>query len=420
MDPPPSLTAPHPRRKRKAFITALAILALVFFLTCTNVFHDYSLRGRSSLTKKSISSKTTSSVLERDEDEDIAYGQWVNFSPPSFAYLFSASGLGSQLMNFYAQVVYMAEHRNRSMIAMETTYGYRFNESLGVLTGFFTPHFPVVDTSLQVEQTIQRHVTGVNVTNWIARAKMFRPEWRGNAQNPPVILTALMDYRDRILQAYDPASLAFYHKMAYYMCPNMQFNARAQKHMAQLRTEHGIPDDFQLKTSVAFHVRRRDKVKEAPLHAGEAYVRKLQTAVLSPSSSGTAAAAAASTVALDYCFVATDDFKAVQEIRLALQEHNISCQLFSIATANTRNPLPRNQKPETMLTATTAALEFMTELDMMISATYFVGSFSSNIGAVVSVLRSCKDSRGGEGNDPDNASHYGQSFGVDQENWFFY
>ena len=44
---------------------------------------------------------------------------------PVFAYLFQGSGLGSQIMNFFAKALLLQETQNRTPIAIETTYGYR-------------------------------------------------------------------------------------------------------------------------------------------------------------------------------------------------------------------------------------------------------------------------------------------------------
>jgi hypothetical protein len=59
------------------------------------------------------------------------------------------SGFGSQIMNLFAAAVYYEEHENRSIMVNEQTYMYRLNKTIGVLTGFFTPQFPVIDTAEQ-------------------------------------------------------------------------------------------------------------------------------------------------------------------------------------------------------------------------------------------------------------------------------
>ena len=50
--------------------------------------------------------------------------------------------------------------------------------------------------------------------------------------------------------------------------------------------------------------------------------------------------------------------------------------------------------------------QFITELSLLIDTTYFIGTFSSKVGVLVKLLRSCP-----EGNDP---THYYQSYGVDR------
>jgi hypothetical protein len=94
-------------------------------------------------------------------------GHQLEIVPQAFAYLLACSGLGSQLMNFFAKAIYFEEAQNRSMIAIESTYRYRRNASVGVLTGFFTPQFPVIDTGKQYP-SIQQHIPDLNITQWIS------------------------------------------------------------------------------------------------------------------------------------------------------------------------------------------------------------------------------------------------------------
>jgi hypothetical protein len=54
-------------------------------------------------------------------------------------------------------------------------------------------------------------------------------------------------------------------------------------------------------------------------------------------------------------------------------------------------------------------LQFFTEISYMINATYFVGTFDSNVGGMVGVLRACK------GDKP--VKTFANSFGVDSDTW---
>ena len=54
-------------------------------------------------------------------------------------------------------------------------------------------------------------------------------------------------------------------------------------------------------------------------------------------------------------------------------------------------------------------ISFLAQLEALISATYFVGTFDSNVGAIAAVLRKCHYS---------DAPHYAHSYGVDRDEWY--
>lgn len=55
---------------------------------------------------------------------------------------------------------------------------------------------------------------------------------------------------------------------------------------------------------------------------------------------------------------------------------------------------------------------FLTELSHMIDATYLVGTFNSNVNALVGILRACP------GTNRDATRHYAQTYGVDGDSWY--
>jgi hypothetical protein len=206
----------------------------------------------------------------------------------------------------------------------------------------------------------------------------------GNVRSTPVMVARLYDYRMEVFRRYDQNYVEFYNKMVKKMCPHLQFNAETQRRIAEQKLANGIPDFTRTSNSVAFHVRRGDKLKqESRKFLGDEYVDKLQSV--------------ASNVTFDYCFVATDDDAAVEEIRVAIEKRNMTCQLYSFAQPSDH--------------VTPATIQFIAELSIMISATYFVGSFNSNVGGLVTVLRGCKAR---------DVPHYGRSYGVDREDWILF
>ena len=61
-----------------------------------------------------------------------------------------------------------------------------------------------------------------------------------------------------------------------------------------------------------------------------------------------------------------------------------------------------------------ATLVFLMELSMLVEATYFVGTFNSNVGELAAVLRACP------GSGHSAQAHFAQSYGVDQEDWMLH
>lgn len=305
-----------------------------------------------------------------------------------FFYKMCESGLGSQLMNFFLKVIFFELVHNRTPVVIESTYKYRRDAAHGVLTGFFSPRFPVIDEVSQhwmVEELIlhddpeEEHV---NLQNWTTTPLRHFP-----ATPPPVFLVGNLEYRAHMINsvkgnASDEDEL--YERILRRMCPDMEFNTRTLQEIQQLLEENRVPNDFFSTTSVGFHVRRGDKVtsKESKLFSGDKYLDKLKRAVpISPEP-------------IRYCFVATDDGNAVREIAKAAQHHDIGCKVLSLNAS----------------LSASSTLTFLTELYVLSRTTSFVGSFNSNVGGLVALLRGCQN--------PNSHEHYAQSFGVDSEQWY--
>ena len=313
-----------------------------------------------------------------------------SFSPhqhlPAFVYLMKRTGMGSQIPNFFAQAVYFAEHENRTMMVDESIYRYRQNETSGLFTSYFTPTFPVIDTMAQQEAWIQPHMPDQrhNYSDWVKHGQRAWP----NQPQAPILVTSLYAARTRIVAAYNVSSAAFFDKIVQQACPNLQFNAVTRQRISQLHQTHQLPD-FGQGTTAAFHIRRGDKLrKESRLYEGAEYIRKLQQV--------------APTV-FDHCFVATDDYRAVVEIQQASQG---VCRRVWTLTHPDELGFTYRDKEETDATT----LQFLAEISILVDATYFVGTFNSNVGALAAVMRKCQRM---------DADHvYGESYGVDQDTWY--
>ena len=228
--------------------------------------------------------------------------------------------------------------------------------------------------------------------------------WNGNQQSPPIKLAGLVDYRPQIKEMFDSGSVDFYLQLAHHMCPNLQFNADTQEEISEQLKINGIPRHV----SVGFHIRRGDKVAagESPAYAAETYVQKLL-------------AVSKRISRIETCFLATDDASVVGELQAALTQHQVRCQLYTLMQQQPTqsSPVATNEWKK-MSQSVSMTIPFLAEMSMLIRASVFIGTFNSNLGTLVSILRSCD--AWGEVDEKKGRLHFSQSYGVDQENWFFY
>lgn len=265
----------------------------------------------------------------------------------------SVAGLGSNLMNLFSQTLYLGETYNRTPIAFLGNYGYRRNATVDLLTGFFSPRFPVLDREEQYA-LIQRY--------------------SGNEENSTVWLTKAITYRRKIPKIY-PRPEVFYKKMIHSSCPHLRFNDETRREMQKVRQDHGIDFNFGAPniTSVAFHVRKTDKEDEAKLATAAEYVERLLNIFVGMDQIPN----------IHHCYVATDDVMSIAEVESELIRAGVSCTLHFLQTG----VLDRNDR-----TNFANSIVLLTELSIMQEATYFVGTFTSNISDLVAVLRGCTQS----------------------------
>jgi hypothetical protein len=322
--------------------------------------------------------------------EGMRIGEIVS-QPPTpwvFQYVLGRSGLCSQLMNLFAQAIYYEETESRTITADESTYEYRLNASVGVLTGFFSPGFPVFDSDAQQQAWLQTSMPNdFNYTEWKQSENGY---WKESNKSMPILVTRIISARRLVAEKYDVESTEFYEKMVQKACPHLQFNEKARRRLTEYKLSHGVPEFDADLPSVAFHVRRGDKLRrESRKYSGFVYVKKLL--------------AVAANVTFQSCFVASDSYIAFLEIRHALRRLNMTCGLYTLT-----QPSQDGFNWETVTNPD--MVQFMSELEVMTKATYFVGTFNSNVGALTSVLRGCHGR---------SSIHYGNSYGVDTNRWFF-
>lgn len=301
---------------------------------------------------------------------------------PVFVEIMQESGLCSVLLHFFKTAIYLKDTEDRDMIALDYLYDRYDRGSQGLMKGWFDPKFPVIDSPKKLA-LIEPYTN--NFEFWYSKPS-HRLKHCKDWTDGKVRLSCHYDYGQEIKFHYNLRHdvVSFYQPMVDKMCPHMQFNNQAAQDMDIFRGAKGVPRfDESSGTTVTFHVRRTDKIRtgESVYHSGEEYVARLLEV--------------APNVHFDHCFVATDAAVAVTEISAALRKHEVNCQVHYFASEN------EVSKQET--------LQFFTEMSYMINATYFVGTFDSNVGGMVGVLRACK------GDKP--VETFANSFGVDSDKW---
>jgi hypothetical protein len=160
----------------------------------------------------------------------------------------------------------------------------------------------------------------------------------------------------------------------------MRLNEEMKQRVGKIKAGYNFPrfarpDTLSDAPSVAFHVRRSDKVEqgESAAFTGQQYVEKLLQV--------------APGVDFGHCYVATDDQAAVGEVAQALQEAGITCQTWSLPDDDKKGGKEGKWKRSTF----DESLIFLAELSILIESTYFVGTWNSNVGIMAGILRGCPE-----------------------------
>ena len=83
------------------------------------------------------------------------------------------------------------------------------------------------------------------------------------------------------------------------------------------------------------------------------------------------------------CFIATDDYGVIEEAKSEYPNFNI----FTLAKPDNRGHVEAKFNAMTADARRNATLDFLVESEIMRKADYFIGTFSSNVGRMMALLR---------------------------------
>ena len=291
-------------------------------------------------------------------------------------------GLNSNLMNMLAYKIYYND-LGRSFVVDE----HGFNYGGRMLSKYFLPTFPVIHDKQTSETYSEQY------------ERLYKDD---DIRNPKADFTVLsfMDFgnamRTEVKRKIEPRGVEGYKRMAKEACDNLRFSGYAKNSMNAIKRQRRIPN-FDRRITAGFHIRRGDKIGlESERYDASSYVEKLLHAM-------------SANQKIEYCFVATDDYQVVEELQAAIDEYQVGCTLYSLVNPNQKG----NQQGKDMVQKVAnnrEVLQFLTEMSILMEVSYFIGTFNSNVGSVVSLLRSCRWNRNEEIN-------YHHSYGVDQNHF---
>ncbi|CAB9507528.1 expressed unknown protein [Seminavis robusta] len=314
------------------------------------------------------------------------------------------SGLGSQFIYMISQKIY-AQDNDRVFMADDSLYGYRWDEATGVLNGFFRPSFPVITaqdySTIEKVWNVPNYKEGITFNKKLGYSNAYtsgKAVQRKNNDPMMIFHTTRSEFRLHFRKSYGNGGNKLYHRMVSEACANLQFNDQAYAEIQRIKQQANIPD-LTATPSVAFHVRRGDKTdtKESKAFSGMAYVDRFLMNLENNQHSNITKSS------IRTCFVATGDYRAVQEIQEALQKRKVRCTLHTLTPPQTTGAVKAYANSDRE-----ATLQFLAELSLLLEASYFVGTFNSNVGTLTAVLRKCVHP---------NAPHFAHSYGVDNNYW---
>jgi hypothetical protein len=331
----------------------------------------------------------------------------------------SLTGFGSFMLSYLMFAYYFNQTNPKRQIVLDESIAatYRLSNETGV-SGFLDfSNLPVISNSKDYNVILsQLQLSGLeniskNPSTWLTNSSdnaifmLSEKKWKNYYK-----FAVEKDFSKALVN--NDTVLAYF-RLAPILCSSVSFNAYTIGEIRQILNEHSIPNFSKssrfgiygsgqeihgpLGTTVAFHVRRGDKlIKESIPFDEKLYVQKLlKIPGVVPSQ-------------IKHCYLATDEYSVTRGIQDSLKQYNIPCQLHFLVSPERDRPNRSDLKE---------ILQFFTELHLLAHATYFVGSFNSNVGSFTSLFRKCSW-EGNPGTTNDTFHHYHQSFGVDQEEWF--
>ena len=340
----------------------------------------------------------------------------------------SRSGFGSVMLSFFAFSKFFMETQNRTFIFDDSfAKSYRMSKSLG-LSGFFDFQFPVLNTPDEYSR-IFKELSNYGLQHLTDPRLWQETMWNDTlpqAMNYPILRIRehsdprfFLRKRREILQHYNALKNAddfsFFGGISSMMCQTMKLNKAVLSYKDKRLSLNGIPD-FRHSTShdipghlgptVAFHVRRGDKVygrhRESKAFSEDQYVNAfLGIAGVSELVS-----------AIKHCYVATDEFTVVNNLKFSLKKMDINCELHYLVTPDRQGLNISNRRDEE------DTKDFITEIHMLAHATYFIGTFNSNVGRFVAPYRGCTWKSKDMGGNENRYHHYHHSYDIFRSDWY--
>mmetsp|Transcript_24342 Transcript_24342/g.36211 ORF Transcript_24342/g.36211 Transcript_24342/m.36211 type:complete len:682 (+) Transcript_24342:77-2122(+) len=353
-------------------------------------------------------------------------------------HVMGGSGLCSQLMMLLVSQLYYEKICHRNFMVDESFFdGYRRSSSEGVLTGFFTPQVPVLD---EVKDR------SIFAKKWLPVSAQQDPFWalpleggfrRIATSSPnsikdavgsetPLVISGVVSHRNHFRSGWKKLCKMqktddmlhpqvdwhyLYYSLIPYACNNFQFNNHTQNEIKAHLLEHNISTSSSNPKMVAFHIRRSDKVRtrESSKYTAKTYVKKW---INSLGERGDTTAQS-----FTHCFIASDEFAAVEEFRAVLDDQKIPCHVLTLTPTARRGTTMKKQAE----LGYAESLTFLAEMSVLVEAEYFVGTMGSSVGAFVTLMRSCPAFFRGEKfkdyKEELTKNHYYNSFGVDTD-WY--
>ena len=355
-------------------------LVIIGFLMSETIHNNA--QGFSGTLTPVLRNKTVTSL--EAEDEGGLTLQEPPQTPPDSIFLLifgeytGRHGLGSVTMAIFRLALFYQETRNATLVVDQRGFAqYRRNHTHGLYKGFLETNFPVLDRGDNVarfmeeqrrdirQQQQQHHVGDTSSTlkpsAVIKISTSTNKEWM-------VFFKSIKSTVNYMNEKYG-SDVAVYGKYKHMAC-GIRFTKQTMEQITAMLQNNSIPlwHDTTAKT-VAFHIRRGDKIVNGESRAFQAaeYVQKL-VQVTSPQERAV----------LERCYVATDDFEVIGQVQVALQNASIACQVYT--TAQPQYNEARN---------TDATVFILADMYVLIHATYFVGTFNSNVGTLAALWRSC-------------------------------